>query len=76
MVTSIERRPQSAELPVKVRSQSGTVTLSGTVPTTYEAMLVYRATQQTPGVSDIVDRLEFTVPDENNRQSAGPEGTP
>ena len=76
VVSAIERRPQAAELPVKVRSTGGTVTLSGTVPTTYEAMLVYRAAQQTPGVSDIVDRLEFTVPDENNANPLVQKGRP
>jgi osmotically-inducible protein OsmY len=76
VVSAIERRPQSAELPVKVRSTGGTVTLSGKVPTTYEAMLVYRAVQQTPGVADIVDRLEFTVPDENNTNPLVQKGRP
>ena len=63
---SLGRRPQVAELPVKVRSDDGVVTLSGQVPSTYEAMIVYRAAQQTPGVHEIVDRLEFTVPDEDH----------
>ncbi len=66
VVGALEGRPVSATLPVKVRSFGGTVTLSGKVPTAYEAMVVYRAVQQTPGVDDIVDMLEFTVPDENN----------
>jgi osmotically-inducible protein OsmY len=66
VVGTLRRRPGSAELPVKVRSTGATVTLSGKVPTVYEAMLVYRAAQQTPGVTDVVDVLEFAVPDENN----------
>jgi osmotically-inducible protein OsmY len=76
VVNAIQRRPQAAELPVKVRSTGGTVTLSGTVPTTYEAMLVYRAAQQTPGVNDIIDRLDFTVPDENNANPLVQKGRP
>jgi BON domain len=66
VVGSLGRRPAVAELPVKVRSDDGVVTLSGQVPSAYEAMLVYRAAQQTPGVREIIDRLEFTVPDEDH----------
>jgi osmotically-inducible protein OsmY len=66
VVGTLRSRPVSADLAVKVRSTGATVTLSGKVPTAYEAMLVYRAAQQTPGVTDIVDVLEFAVPDENN----------
>ncbi len=63
---AIEQRPETADLPVKVRSNDGVVTLSGQVPTAYEAMMVYRTAQKTPGVRDIVDRLEFVVPDEDH----------
>ena len=58
--------PPAAELPVKVRSGDGAVTLTGTVPSAYEAMIVYRAAQQTPGVREVIDRLEFSVPDEDH----------
>jgi osmotically-inducible protein OsmY len=66
VVGSLERRPPSNGLPVKVRSTDGVITLSGQVPSAYEAMLVYRAVEQTPGVREIIDRLEFTVPDEDH----------
>jgi osmotically-inducible protein OsmY len=66
VVASLERRPIAAELPVKVRSADGVVTLSGQVNTAYQAMIVYRAAQQTPGVREIIDRLEFAVPDEDH----------
>ena len=66
VVAAIEQRPETADLPVKVRSSDGVVTLSGRVPTAYEAMMVYRTAQKTPGVHDIVDRLEFVVPDEDH----------
>jgi hypothetical protein len=66
VVGAIEQRPEAADLPVKVRSNDGVVTLSGQVPTAYEAMIVYRTAQKTPGVRDIVDRLEFVVPDEDH----------
>ena len=76
IVAALERRPQASELPVKVRSTDGVVTLSGQVPSAYEAMLVYRAAQQTPGVTDIIDRLEFTVPDENHANPLLQKGRP
>ena len=46
---------------MKVRD--GVASLSGKVPTVYEAMLAFRAVQQTPGVREVEDRLEFAVPD-------------
>jgi hypothetical protein len=66
VVGAFEQRPETAEMPVKVRSSDGVVTLSGQVPTAFEAMMVYRTAQKTPGVRDIVDRLEFVVPDEDH----------
>ena len=66
VLKSLERQPVAAALPVKVRSNDGAVTLAGRVPSAYEAMLAYRAAQQTPGVREIIDRLEFAVPDEDH----------
>jgi hypothetical protein len=66
VVRALEQRHEAALLPVKVRSSDGVITLSGQVPSAYEAMLVYRAAQQTPGVREIVDRLQFAVPDEDH----------
>ena len=48
---------------IKVKVRDGVASLSGKVPTVYEAMLAYRAVQRTPGVREIEDRLEFVVPD-------------
>ena len=76
VVGSLERRPIAAELPVKVRSTDGVVTLSGQVPSAYQAMIVYRAAQQTPGVREIIDRLEFTVPDEDHPNPLLQKGRP
>ena len=76
VVGSLERRPTVAGLPVKVRSTDGVVTLSGQVPSAYEAMIVYRAAQQTPGVREIIDRLEFTVPDEDQPNPLLQKGRP
>jgi hypothetical protein len=46
-----------------VSTRDGVAYVSGKVPTVYEAMLAFRAVQQTPGVREVDDRLEFTVPD-------------
>ena len=66
VLAALGRRPIAAALPVKVRSKNGAVTLTGRVPSAYEAMIVYRAAQQTPGVTEIVNQLEFPVPDEDH----------
>jgi BON domain len=76
VVAAIGRRPLAAELPVTVRSSEGTVTLTGRVPSAFEAMIVYRAAQQTPGVREVVDRLEFTVPDEDHPNPLLEKGRP
>lgn len=48
---------------VRVKVRDGVAVLSGKVPTVSEAMTAYRAVQQTPGVREVDDRLEFVVPD-------------
>jgi osmotically-inducible protein OsmY len=52
--------------PISVTSRGDVVTLAGKLPSAYEAMLAYRATEQTPGVREIVDQFQFPVPDENH----------
>ncbi len=76
VVAALGRRAPAAELPVKVRSAEGTVTLTGRVPSAYEAMIVFRAAQQTPGVHEVVDRLEFSVPDEDHPNPLLQKGRP
>jgi len=76
VVAALERRPTAAVLPIKVRSNNGVVTLTGPVPSAYEAMIVYRAAQQTPGVKEIVDQLEFPVPDEDHPNPLVEQGRP
>ncbi|WP_165225095.1 BON domain-containing protein [Aquisphaera insulae] len=63
---SLARRPSLATLPVGVTSSGDVVTIAGKVPSAYEAMLVYRAVEQTPGVRDLIDKLQFQVPDEDH----------
>jgi hypothetical protein len=60
---AIQDRPELSGQPVKVTVRDGVASLSGTVPSVYEAMLAFRAVQQTPGVQAIADSLKFVVPD-------------
>lgn len=59
---AIDRRPALDSTAIQVRERDGVVTLTGQVPSVYEAMLAFRAAQRTPGVREIVDRLAFAVP--------------
>jgi hypothetical protein len=61
---------------VKVRVRDGVASLTGKVPTVYEAMLAYRAVQRTPGVREIEDHLEFVVPDGNGLNPLSEKGRP
>ena len=66
VTAALVKRPALSGLPIGVQSRPGVVTVSGKVPSAYEAMLVYRTVEQTPGVRDVLDRLEFQLPDENH----------
>ncbi|WP_422926473.1 BON domain-containing protein [Singulisphaera sp. PoT] len=70
------RRPALADLPVRITSRDGIAYLSGKVPSIYEAMLAYRAAQQTPGIKEVVDRLEFVVPDGESKNPLIQKGRP
>ncbi|MEJ7638930.1 MAG: BON domain-containing protein [Singulisphaera sp.] len=69
-------RPALAGLPIKITARDGVVTLAGRLPTVYEAMLAFRAAQQTPGVLEVVDRLEFVVPDGEGKNPLLQKGRP
>jgi len=60
---AITKRPTLANMNIKTSVVGDVAMLDGKVPTVYEAMLAYRAAQQTPGVREVLDRLEFRVPD-------------
>lgn len=62
---AIQRRPALKGLGIDVRSKGDVATIRGKVPSAYEAMLAFRAVEQTPGVRAVVDELEFPLPDEN-----------
>ncbi|MGP0065551.1 MAG: BON domain-containing protein [Isosphaeraceae bacterium] len=76
VVDSLRKRPAITDLAIMVRSTGDAVMLTGQVPTAYEDMIAYRSAQQTPGVRDIVDRLEFHVPDENHPNPLVQKGRP
>jgi hypothetical protein len=73
---AIARRPALASLPISVQSRDDVVTVSGKLPSAYDAMLVYRTVEQTPGVREITDLLEFPVPDENHPNPLRQQGRP
>ncbi|WP_406695422.1 BON domain-containing protein [Singulisphaera sp. Ch08] len=69
-------RPALAQLPIKVAVHDGVAYLSGELPTVYEAMLAFRAAQQTPGIREVDDRLQFVVPDGERRNPLQVKGRP
>lgn len=76
VVEAMKRRPAVADQPVQVRSAGTMVSVSGKVASAYEAMMVFRAAQQTPGVHQILDHLEFPVPDEDHPNPLTRRGRP
>jgi hypothetical protein len=66
VVDALTRRPVLNHQEIKVGTNGDTVTLSGKVASAYEAMLAFRAAQQTPGVREVLDQMEFVVPDEDH----------
>src|SRR5205807_3436207 len=73
---AIAARPALAGLAIKASIRDGVAYLQGKVPTVYEAMLAFRAAQQTPGVRRVDDRLEFVVPDGEARNPLQQKGRP
>jgi BON domain len=73
---AISARTGLANQSVKVKVRDGVASLSGKVPTVYEAMLAFRAVQRTPGVREIEDRLEFMVPDGTGPNPLADKGRP
>ncbi len=73
---ALARRAPLAGLPISVHSHGDVVTLGGRVPSAYEAMLAYRTVEQTPGVREITDQLQFEVPDENHPNPLRQKGRP
>ena len=51
-------------------------TITGKVPTVYEAMVAFRAVQRTPGVREVEDHLEFVVPDGSGSNPLADKGRP
>jgi hypothetical protein len=73
---SIARRPALDGLPIRATLADGVATISGKVPSIFEAMLAFRAVQKTPGVHEVVDRLQFTVPPPKGKNPLVDRGRP
>lgn len=65
VIRKLSKYPDLAKLPIRVETRDGTATLSGRVPTVFEAMEAFRAAERTPGIDQVDDRLAFKVPEEN-----------
>ncbi len=73
---ALERRPILKGTPIQVEVRQGVATLTGEVPSVFEAMTAYRAVQQTVGVTSVVDRLRFAVPDDQHPNPLVERGRP
>jgi len=73
---ALQKRPVLASLGIKAVVRDGIAYLTGKVPSIYEAMLAFRVAQQTPGVRDVQDRLEFIVPDGEQKNPLIQRGRP
>ncbi len=76
LAQALAKRPALAGVGVKSSVVDGVAHLSGKVPSVLEAMIAYRAAQQTPGVRSIIDNLQFTVPDEPGKNPLVDKGRP
>lgn len=76
VVETLEKRPGLSRLPIAVESHGYSVTITGRVPSCYEAMLTHRAVEQTPGVREVVDHLEFEPPNETHPNTLVEKGRP
>lgn len=62
---AIAKRGELSDARVEVSEQDGVATIAGTAPSAYEAMLIYRLVQTTPGVRTVIDRLIFPAPEDD-----------
>ncbi len=76
VVEAFARRPALAGATIQVAIHEGEVTLNGHAPTAFEAMLAYRAAQQTPGVREVVDKVEYPLPDVDQVNPLAAKGRP
>lgn len=77
VVAVIARRPALTDVAkVRASSRDGVVTLTGQAPSAYEAMLAFRAAQQTPGVRDVIDKIEYPLPDVDRPNPLRTKGRP
>jgi osmotically-inducible protein OsmY len=76
LVRALEQRPALAGVPIRTEVVDGVATISGKAPSAFEAMLAFRAAQQTPGVRAVDDRLQFAVPAVGERNPLIEKGRP
>ncbi len=63
LTENVRRSPALSGVPVRIHESNGTAVVEGRAPSVLEAMLTFRTVQQTPGVREVVDRLQFPVPE-------------
>lgn len=63
---ALERLDELADQTITVKERDGAATISGEVPSAYEAMLAFRAVQRVPGVASVIDQLRYPVPDDEH----------
>lgn len=73
---SLQNRPLLKGTALQVSVREGVATLSGEVPSILEAMTAYRTAQQSVGIKSVVDRLRFTVPDDQRPNPLVQQGRP
>lgn len=76
LADALAKRPALAGAALRAVEDNGVAHLSGKVPTALEAMLAFRAVQQTPGIRDVVDQLQFDVPPVDGRNPLLDKGRP
>ena len=73
---TLKKRPRLATATIAVESHGDSVTITGRVPSCYEAMLIHRAVEEMPGVREVVDHLEFEPTDETHPNPLVEKGRP
>jgi hypothetical protein len=73
---ALAKRPALDGLTIRTTLVDGVATVSGEVPSIFEAMLAFRAVQKAPGVQRVVDELDFAVPPPNGKNPLIERGRP
>lgn len=73
---ALDAVPELRDSAVRALVADGRVTLRGSVPSAYEAMLAYQAARRCAGVTDIVDALDFPPPQPDRPNPLAERGRP